>query len=90
MLLADLGAEVIQVGRPGGAASPAVQVNDVASQSKRRIVVDLKHPRGAEVVLRLAATSDALIEGYTPGVAEQFGWALRTAWRATRPWSTGG
>jgi alpha-methylacyl-CoA racemase len=73
MLLADLGAEVIQVDRPGGSASPVPQRNDVTSRGKRRMVVDLKHPRGAEVVLRLAAASDALIEGYRPGVAERLG-----------------
>jgi alpha-methylacyl-CoA racemase len=73
MLLADLGAEVIQVDRPGGAATPVPRSNDVTSRGKRRMVVDLKHPRGAEVVLRLAAASDALIEGYRPGVAERLG-----------------
>lgn len=41
MLLAYLGAEVIQVDRLGGAASPAAQVNDVTSRSKRWIAVDL-------------------------------------------------
>jgi alpha-methylacyl-CoA racemase len=73
MLLADLGAEVIQVNRPGGPATPAPHETDVTSRGKRRVVVDLKHPRGAEVVLRLAAASDALIEGYRPGVAERLG-----------------
>ncbi len=73
MLLADLGAEVIRVDRPGGAPTPAPQRNDVTSRGKRRIVVDLKHPRGTEVVLRLAASADALIEGYRPGVAERLG-----------------
>jgi alpha-methylacyl-CoA racemase len=73
MLLADLGAEVIQVDRPGGAPTPARRRTDVTSRGKRRMVVDLKHPRGAEVVLRLAAASDALIEGYRPGVAERLG-----------------
>jgi alpha-methylacyl-CoA racemase len=73
MLLADLGAEVIQVDRPGGAATPVSGGSDVTSRGKRRVVVDLKHPRGAEVVLRLAAASDALIEGYRPGVAERLG-----------------
>ena len=73
MLLADLGAEVIRVDRPGGPASPVPQRNDITSRGKRRVVVDLKHPRGAEVVLRLAAASDALIEGYRPGVAERLG-----------------
>jgi alpha-methylacyl-CoA racemase len=73
MLLADLGAEVIQVGRPGGSATPVPVENDVTSRGKRRVVVDLKHPRGTEVVLRLAAASDALIEGYRPGVTERLG-----------------
>jgi alpha-methylacyl-CoA racemase len=74
LLLADLGAEVIQVDRPGGArGGSGANRNDVVSRGKRRIVVDLKHPRGAEVVLRLAAESDALIEGYRPGVAERLG-----------------
>jgi alpha-methylacyl-CoA racemase len=73
MLLADLGAEVILVDRPGGPPTPLPHASDVTSRGKRRIVVDLKHPRGAEVVCRLAAGSDALIEGYRPGVAERLG-----------------
>jgi alpha-methylacyl-CoA racemase len=73
MLLADLGAEVIQVDRPGGSRSAVPRRTDVTSRGKRRIVIDLKHPRGAEVVLRLAAASDALIEGYRPGVTERLG-----------------
>ena len=74
MLLADLGAEVIQVDRPGGArGGSGVNRADVTSRGKRRVVVDLKHARGAEVVLRLTDTADALIEGYRPGVAERLG-----------------
>jgi alpha-methylacyl-CoA racemase len=73
MLLADLGAEVIQVDRPSGRPAPVPRRNDITSRGKRRVVVDLKHPGGAEVVLRLAAASDALIEGYRPGVAERLG-----------------
>jgi alpha-methylacyl-CoA racemase len=45
MLLADLGAEVIQMDRPGGRATAAPNPNDVTSRGKRRVVVDLKHPR---------------------------------------------
>ena len=77
MLLADLGAEVIQVDRPGGSRSTAPRDSDVTNRGKRRVVVDLKHPRGAEVVLRFADASDALIEGYRPGVRG-------AAWRRAR------
>jgi alpha-methylacyl-CoA racemase len=73
MLLADLGAEVIRVDRPGGPPIPDPRDSDIMSRGKRRIVVDLKHPRGAEIVLRLVASADALIEGYRPGVAERLG-----------------
>ena len=73
MLLADLGATVIRVDRPGGPSAPISQQHDITSRGKQRMVVDLKHPRGAEVVRRLAAGSDALIEGYRPGVAERLG-----------------
>ena len=71
MLLADLGAEVIRVDRPGRPLVPVPHRGDITSRGKKRVVVDLKHPRGAEVVLRLAGASDALIEGYRPGVAER-------------------
>jgi alpha-methylacyl-CoA racemase len=80
MLLADLGAEVIQVDRPGGIPTPVPAKSDVTSRGKRRIVVDLKHPRGAEVVLRIAARCDALIEGYRPGVAERLGVGPAECW----------
>jgi len=80
MLLADLGAEVIRVDRPGGPPSPVPLDKDVTSRGKRRVVVDLKHPRGAAVVLGLAAASDALIEGYRPGVAERLGVGPADCW----------
>jgi alpha-methylacyl-CoA racemase len=80
MLLSDLGAEVIQVDRPGGIPSPVPAVSDITSWGKRRIVVDLKHPRGAEIVLRIAARCDALIEGNRPGVAERLGVGPADCW----------
>jgi alpha-methylacyl-CoA racemase len=69
MLLADLGAEVIRVDRPG----PPSSVADLTSRGKRRVIVDLKHPQGAGVVLRLAAQAHVLVEGFRPGVAERLG-----------------
>jgi alpha-methylacyl-CoA racemase len=69
MLLADLGAEVVRVDRPG----PPPSLVDLTSRGKRRVIVDLKHPQGAGVVLRLAAQANVLLEGYRPGVAERLG-----------------
>jgi alpha-methylacyl-CoA racemase len=80
MLLADLGAEVIRVDRPGGPPPPIPMDRDVTSRGKRRIVVDLKHPRGAEVIGRLAAVSDGLIEPFRPGVAERLGVGPADCW----------
>ncbi|CAG2160129.1 CaiB/BaiF CoA transferase family protein [Cupriavidus numazuensis] len=72
MLLADLGADVIVIERPGpsaGGARPA----EVVHRGKRSIVLDLKQPGSAEVVLRLLDGADALIEGMRPGVMERLG-----------------
>jgi len=74
MVLADLGATVIRVDRPGGASVPIGSVDtDVMNRGKRSAAVDLKSPEGAAVVLRLVEGSDALIEGFRPGVAERLG-----------------
>jgi alpha-methylacyl-CoA racemase len=76
MMLADMGAEVIRVDRPEHVRDyrygqhPADFVN---RRGRRSAGVDLKHPDGAEVVLRLAEQADALIEGNRPGVAERLG-----------------
>jgi len=72
MMLADAGAEVTVVRRPGGhpdawGASPVLD--------RGRVVVehDLKEPAGVAAVLDLVAGADALIEGFRPGVAERLG-----------------
>jgi alpha-methylacyl-CoA racemase len=71
MVLADLGADVTRVDRPG--VANAVARMDVLNRGRRSVAVDLKHPDGVEVVLRLAAGADVLIEGFRPGVAERLG-----------------
>jgi alpha-methylacyl-CoA racemase len=83
MLLADLGADVIRVARPAPGPSP-YGGDDPLDRGRRVIVVDLRHARGAEVVLRLAGTADALIEGFRPGVAERLGVGPEAA-RARNP-----
>ncbi|RRR80250.1 CaiB/BaiF CoA-transferase family protein, partial [Streptomyces sp. RP5T] len=73
MLLADLGADVVQVSRPGGAALSIDPAHDLTNRNKRSVVVDLKAPGGPARVLDLAARADILIEGNRPGVAERLG-----------------
>ncbi len=75
MLLADLGAEVICVERPGGTALglPVARKHDFVARGRRSIALDLKMPEAIEVLLRLVERSDGLIEGFRPGVAERLG-----------------
>ncbi|MFI1375220.1 CaiB/BaiF CoA transferase family protein [Streptomyces longwoodensis] len=73
MLLADLGADVVRVDRPGGPGLALDPAHDVTNRNKRSVVVDLKAPDGPARVLDLAERADVLIEGYRPGVAERLG-----------------
>ncbi|MFD5697901.1 CaiB/BaiF CoA transferase family protein [Streptomyces lasiicapitis] len=73
MLLADLGADVVRVDRPGGAGLAIDPAYDVTNRNKRSVVVDLKAADGADRVLALVDRADVLIEGYRPGVAERLG-----------------
>jgi alpha-methylacyl-CoA racemase len=70
MLLADLGAEVTQVQRPGGGAWPPSPVLDRGRTVRQ---IDLKAAAGLEQVLELVAASEVLIEGFRPGVMERLG-----------------
>ncbi|GLY49531.1 CaiB/BaiF CoA-transferase family protein [Lentzea sp. NBRC 102530] len=70
MVLADLGADVIQVHKPG---SRSTVPGDFLTRSRRSIAVDTRRPEGAELVLGLVERSDVLIEGFRPGVTERLG-----------------
>ena len=69
MMLADHGADVIRVERAGMIGVP----NDPLLRSRRSISLDLKHESACEIVRKLVARSDGLIEGYRPGVMERLG-----------------
>lgn len=74
MMLADHGAEVIRIDRPGGSDPLSQdQGRDVLLRSRRSITLDLKRPEAVEIVARLVETADGLIEGFRPGVAERLG-----------------
>ena len=72
MVLADMGADVIRVERPGGGTFPTGPA-DLVNRGKRCICVDLKKPEGVDAVLRLVEGADALVEGFRPGVTEKLG-----------------
>ena len=66
-----MGADVIRVDRPG--SRPQDGGKYALSRGRRSIVVDLKQPDGADMVLALAERADVLLEGFRPGVAERLG-----------------
>ncbi len=73
MLLADLGADVVRVDRPGGGGLAVNPAYDVTNRGKRSVLVDLKSAEGPALVLDLVERADVLIEGFRPGVAERLG-----------------
>ena len=95
-LLADMGADVVVIDRPGGGMPKGVD-----GRGKRSIVLDLKNPEAVEALLKLIATADVLIEGLRPGVTERMGvgpeachavnprlvYGRMTGWGQTGPWS---
>jgi crotonobetainyl-CoA:carnitine CoA-transferase CaiB-like acyl-CoA transferase len=83
MLLADLGADVVKVERPGQgddtrAWGPPYAGDQAAyflalNRGKRSVALDLARPEGQEVAHRLARSADVVIENFRPGTAERLG-----------------
>ncbi|MEP7348859.1 MAG: CaiB/BaiF CoA-transferase family protein [Sphingorhabdus sp.] len=96
-LLADMGADVIVIDRPG----QAIVGKGIDGRGKRSIVLDLKKPEAVEALLKLVASADVLIEGLRPGVTERMGvgpevchainpgliYGRMTGWGQSGPWS---
>jgi alpha-methylacyl-CoA racemase len=70
MMLADMGAEVIRVDRPGQEFSGTPEL---MLRNRKSILCDLKSEQGSEVVLRLMENADGIVEGFRPGVMERLG-----------------
>ncbi len=101
MMLADLGAEVVLVERPGQAARGGVSAGPVVGRGRRPVVLDLKHPGGVSALLGLIERADVLIEPFRPGVAERLGigpqvclernprliYGRMTGWGQDGPWA---
>lgn len=79
MMLADLGAEVVLVERKTGDSMRSLGKNRshnakaFFNRGKKSIALDLKKPESIEIARKLIAQSDALIEGFRPGVMERLG-----------------
>src|SRR4051812_30481281 len=73
MLLAELGADVLRVDRPGGGTRLVPPEGEVLHRSRPCAAVDLKSAEGRDVVLRLVDSADVLVEGLRPGVTERLG-----------------
>jgi formyl-CoA transferase len=83
MILGDQGAEVIKVERPDGGDDtrtwgPPFSGGEAAyylccNRNKKSITIDLKSPRGVDLVKELVEVSDVLVENFTPGLMKRFG-----------------
>lgn len=79
LVLADLGADVIKI-EPAPNGDPTRQLSgftsgfsDYFNRNKRSVALDLKHPRGKEVAMRLARGADVVIENFAPGTMDRLG-----------------
>jgi alpha-methylacyl-CoA racemase len=71
MLMADLGADILRIERTGSERQSSA--DDLLLRSRPSIVVDLKSEVGRDLVLELTDRSDAVMEGFRPGVMERLG-----------------
>jgi crotonobetainyl-CoA:carnitine CoA-transferase CaiB-like acyl-CoA transferase len=75
MILADLGAEVIKIEQPGGGDFARVlpRLFNGINRNKKSITLELKSPKGKDILYKLAEHADILLEGFRPGVTEKLG-----------------
>ena len=100
MILADLGADVIRVDRPGGGMF-GLGRKDLLNRGRPSVALDLKQPAAVETVLRLVEGADVLVEGMRPSATERLGlgpdaclarnprlvYGRMTGWGQDGPWA---
>ena len=100
MTLADLGADVIRIDRPGGGMF-AMGDKDLLNRGRPSVALDLKRPEAVSTVLALVEGADVLVEGMRPGTLERLGlgpaecharnprlvYGRMTGWGQDGPWS---
>lgn len=76
MILADLGARVITVERPGTGHFSRTTIRgsfESVNRNKESLTLDLKQPAAQEVLHRVARNADVVLEGFRPGVVSRLG-----------------
>lgn len=73
MVLADMGAHVLRVQRPGGGATLLPPEHEVTDRGRATITLDLRDDEGRAAALDLVDRADVLVEGFRPGVTERLG-----------------
>jgi alpha-methylacyl-CoA racemase len=100
MILADLGADVIRIERPGGQMLTGGS-HDLLNRGRPSVALNLKDPEAVQTVLDLVEGADVLVEGMRPGVAERLGlgpedchtrnprlvYGRMTGWGQDGPWA---
>jgi alpha-methylacyl-CoA racemase len=100
MILADLGADVVRIDRPGGGIFASGR-HDLLNRGRPSVALDLKDPAAVATVLRLVEGADVLVEGMRPGAIERLGFGpdvcharnprlvvgRMTGWGQEGPWS---
>ncbi|WP_333619072.1 CaiB/BaiF CoA transferase family protein [Dietzia sp.] len=101
MMLADMGADVVTVLRPGETESSRDGWAHITRRGRRIVELNLKDDAGLAELLRLVSVADVLIEGFRPGVTERMGvgpdvclernprlvYARMTGWGQDGPWA---
>jgi alpha-methylacyl-CoA racemase len=99
-IMADLGADVIRIERPGGQLLSGGS-HDLLTRGRPSVALNLKDPAAVRVILDLVADADVLVEGMRPGAAERLGigpdvchernprlvYGRMTGWGQDGPWS---
>lgn len=102
MMLADMGAEVVRIARPGGQSAYEDLGEAILHRGRKRVELNLKDPQARDQALALITRADAVVEGYRPGVMEKLGlgpeifraraprlvYGRMTGWGQTGPFAT--
>jgi len=75
MILGDLGAEVTKIEQPGigDFARALPHLFNGINRNKKSVILELKSPKGKEILYKLVAHADIVLEGFRPGVAKKLG-----------------